>query len=290
MSEPRDRLLLFGATGIVGAHLLSALAPRFEVTAVRFRSPEREAPVRWEQVGPDPEESAGLVARLAPRIVVNAAALARIGDCQGDPDAAERLNVALPEALADAAGEAGARLVHLSTDQVFDGAKGRYVETDEPTPYTVYGITKREGERRVLDRPGGVAVVRLNLVYGPSRGNAPSGTEEMIAAARRGDPVFLFTDEFRSPLFVGDAAAALEEVARSDFAGILHLGGPERLSRYELGSTILSRHGLGGMAVAASIEQHPGPPRAPDTSFDSRRARELLANPPAPLEDRVFEC
>ncbi|MHC4472098.1 MAG: SDR family oxidoreductase [Planctomycetota bacterium] len=289
MSDGGDRppLLLLGATGFVGAHLLEALADDHEVTAVRFSSPRFDARCRWRDDPGGPEAMEELVARVAPRFVVNASAMASIGACEDDPESARTVNARTTGAVARAAARAGARVVHLSTDQVFDGSRGSYREDDPPSPITVYGRTKVEGEKRAREACEDLVVLRLNLVYGRSIGPRPSSSDRMIAAAREGREIPLFVDEHRSPVSVLDAVSAVGELLRSPFTGTLHLGGPGRLSRFELGHAVLKRAGLGDRARRALASEFDGPPRSPDTSFDAARAREVLARPPRPLSERI---
>ena len=137
--------------------------------------------------------------------------------------------------VAQAAASLGARLIHLSTDVVFDGEKGApYVEADEPTPVTAYGRDKADAEPAVREAHPGALVVRTSLMYG---GTEP-GRHERVAADP--DSVF-FTDELRSPVHVGDLAGALLELAGGDRSGILHVAGADALSRYEF-ARLLAPH------------------------------------------------
>lgn len=129
--------------------------------------------------------------------------------------------------VASAAAGVGARLIHLSTDIVFDGEKGApYTEEDEPRPIVPYGRDKAEAERAVLEAHAGALVVRTSLLYG----GAEPGPQERMAADPRAR---FFTDELRSPVHVGDLAAALLELAGREEAGVLHVAGADSLSRYD---------------------------------------------------------
>jgi dTDP-4-dehydrorhamnose reductase len=167
-SSPGMRILLFGATGFVGAHLLHVLAVHGLVTGVYRSKPSSGA--HRSLYSPDPiAEVDSLFRRVRPHLVVNAAALASIGACEEEPERAARVNAHFPGVLALAADMIGARLVHLSTDQVFDGLDAPYDEDSPPSPISVYGETKRAGEAAVLGIGGNALIVRLNLLYGPSR-------------------------------------------------------------------------------------------------------------------------
>jgi dTDP-4-dehydrorhamnose reductase len=137
--------------------------------------------------------------------------------------------------VARAAAGVDARLIHLSTDVVFDGEKGApYVEADEPRPVTAYGRDKADAEPAVREAHPDALIVRTSLMYG----GAELGRHERMAADP--DNVF-FTDELRSPVHVGDLAGALLELAGGERAGILHMAGADPLSRYDF-ARLLAPH------------------------------------------------
>jgi len=174
----------------------------------------------------------------------------------GDADTTIRgsHNVAL------AAHRAGARLIHLSTDLVFDGEHGApYTEDDEPRPVMEYGQQKLEAEQLVRRLHPEALVVRTSLLYGP-----PDGPQEALAQR---DDVTFHTDEIRTPIPVRDLAAALLRLAGE--RGILHVAGPEALSRQAFAARL-----RGG-----PVRGRPTPPgRARNVALDSSRARALLSS------------
>jgi dTDP-4-dehydrorhamnose reductase len=163
--------------------------------------------------------------------------------------------------VALAAHRAGARLVHLSTDLVFDGEHGApYTEDDEPRPVMTYGQHKLDAERLVLRAHPDALVVRTSLLLGP-----PDGAQEALA---RRDDVEFYEDEIRTPIRVADLAAALLLLAERGETGILHVAGPEALSRAELAARLRG----GPVRTAAS----PRTGRARNVALDSSRAGALL--------------
>jgi dTDP-4-dehydrorhamnose reductase len=157
--------------------------------------------------------------------------------------------------VADAARRRGARLIHLSTDLVFDGEHAPYAEDDEPRPVSEYGRAKLEAEAFVSDG----LVVRTSLLYGKP------GPQEALAAR---DDVVFHEDEIRSPAHVADLAAALLELAALDVIGVLHVAGPAAVSRLELARLLGARNPKGA----------PTPPgRARNVALDSTRSRALLS-------------
>jgi dTDP-4-dehydrorhamnose reductase len=191
--------------------------------------------------------------------------------------------------LAELAAQLNARLVFVSTDLVFDGAKGSYQESDAPSPLSVYGHTKTEGERAALSIANS-AVVRVSLMVGPSLVNRPTFFDQQLAALRERRPLKLFEDEWRTPLDFATAAQSLVEIARTDYQGILHVGGPERMSRLEMGQRI-ARCLMRDPSVFEPTTRNAAPsaePRPRDTSLDSSRWRGLFSSIPwLSLEDAV---
>lgn len=186
-----------------------------------------------------------------PEVVIHTAY--RMGDAETNVRGAH--NVAL------AAHRVGARLIHLSTDLVFDGEHGApYTEDDEPRPVTEYGQQKLEAEQLVARVHPQALIVRTSLLIGP-----PDGPQETLAHR---DDVEFHTDEIRSPIRVASLASALLELAALDVAGVLHVAGPEPISRYDLAALL-----RGG-----PVRGRPTPPgRARNVALDSSRARALLS-------------
>jgi dTDP-4-dehydrorhamnose reductase len=175
------------------------------------------------------------------------------------------INVDGSAAVAGVAAELCLRLVHVSTDVVFSGRRGGYVEEDEPDPVTAYGASKAEAEQAVRDACPAALIVRTSLIYG-GPGHEPSKHE---LAAR--DPTNTwFTDELRCPAQVGDLAAAVLELAAGDAAGVLHVAGADALSRCELARLFAG----GDVRCAPAAEL--GVTRPLDCTLDSSRARGLL--------------
>lgn len=260
-----------------------------------------------------------VVEELAPEAIVHTAALPDLRLCEDDPEQAHAVNVVATEALARAARQVNASFIFTSTDQVFDGRRPWVTEQDPVAPLHHYGRTKAEAEQRVLaidsDRS---TVVRVCLVYGRSPSGRRSASEQVVnalaalsasAAGSAAGPgqappaarPRLFTDEFRTPILVDDLASAIgqlverhalpgaasrgedrRDVRRAGPLPILHLGGPDRVSRYDLGVAIARRlgHSEGLIEPVSLADLNWSPPRPPDLSLDTALARQVLSSPP----------
>ncbi len=210
-----------------------------------------------------------------PDAVIHCAAMSRSPDCQRDPVRARLWNVAVTEHLAALAGDRP--FLFLSTDLVFDGRKGRYLEEDPVGPLSVYAETKVEAEIAVRRNPRHL-VVRTSLNHGHSPTGDRGFNEEMLNAWRAGRELRLFTDEFRNPLPAEVTARALWELLAQEAFGVLHVAGSERLSRWEIGDALAQRHREAGPRLQPGTRRdYQGAPRAPDTSLDCGRAQDRLS-------------
>ncbi len=285
------RFLITGASGQIGPYLLRVLRGQgHDLIAWSHRAAERVEGVTPQSVPLDDEAAIRRAfVDAAPDCVIHAAAMSAIAECLKDPAKAQAVNTRATAVLADLAAERAARLVYLSTDLVFDGEKGNYRETDLARPPTNYGRTKLAGEAPVLAIAGG-AVLRLPLIVGPTLTGRAKFYENLLASLRDRRRVDLFHDEWRTPLTPDAVAEAIVLLAGSRVAGLFHVGGPQRLSRYDIGVTIARAAGLSPDSIqAVSRLSVPSPePRSRDTSLDSAKFRRMFPQfNPQPLEESL---
>ncbi len=261
------------------------------MTAAHRHAPPPAGPPAVEADLGDPTDIAALLDVARPDAVVHAAVLGRADACEARPEEAERVNARLPSLVADACRQRRLRLVALSTDLVFDGTRSFSTEADAAGPLHVYGRTKRAGEEAVLAAYAAAAVARVALVLGRGHGSRASSSESVLRALRAGRPVTLYTDEYRTPVDPESVADAVARLLAGAGSGLFHVGGPERISRYELGRRVARVFGLSEAGILpASQAGHPGPDRrAPDVSLDSGRARRELGWAPRDLDVALAE-
>jgi dTDP-4-dehydrorhamnose reductase len=284
------RLLITGAGGLLGAYLLRETANRDNVVAWGGPRGGERFGISLRPI--DLTDAAAVADALRsdrPDVVLHAAGLARVADCWRDPERARLVNTDATQTLANLAANAGVRLVLVSTDLVFDGENAPYRETHTASPVSVYGWTKREAEVAALATPRS-AVARVSLLYGPSLHGRPSFFDEQAAALRAGRPVTLFRDEWRTPLDLVTAARALVAVAASDFSGLLHVGGPERLSRLDMGLRLAKFLGIDSSPIITTDRAAaPAPePRPRDVALDSSRWQAAFPSIPWPGGEEAF--
>ena len=282
-------ILVTGAAGLLGGRLARGLADTFDVTAAQHRS---AVPSDLRSVTIDlesPESVTSAISSVRPDAVLHAAAIAMVDLCERDPDQARRVNVGGCELVARACAERGLRLVAISTDLVLAGDHALSDEGRRPDPISTYGRTKLQGEEAVLSLCPRSAVARVPLIAG--RGHGPRGTasESVAWALRAGRKVGLFTDQYRTPADADSIAPALAALLRGDHTGRFHLGGPERVSRYELGLRVARVHGIppDGIEAVLSADRPGAALRPADVSMDCSRARRELGYTPRSLDEMI---
>ncbi len=266
---PTSVAWITGAGGLIGSHLASnpQLASSWRIvglTRADLNLADSEAVIRRFRAE-------------SPALVIHCAANSSSVDCEKSPALARLQNVEVTARLAGLC--AGVQFVFLSTDLVFDGRQGGYVETDPVNPLGVYAETKVAAEQIVLTNPRHL-VVRTSLNGGVSPKRNRGIDEQARIAWTNGQTLRLFTDEYRSPIDASVTARAIWELALANVTGIFHVAGAERLSRFELGKLLAARWPeLNPRIEPASLAEYRGAPRPPDCSLNCAKAQALLSFP-----------
>ncbi len=266
-------MLVTGGSGYLGRWVADLAGDSWTVTAT-FGSNRGELDgVDWRQLDVRNSEAVDdLVAEVQPQVIVHTAALN-----PGQGNDFEDVNVAGTANVARAAATIGARLIHISTDMVFDGQRGEYTEADSPNPLNDYGRSKALAEHAVAASGAEAVIVRTSLIYG-WRPTIARAAQWMIDALDRGEIVRLWADEMRNPIWVESLAAAIIELADLDYTGPLHVGGAQVMSRYDFGTALLRFHEVRKGPVF-SIPTPRDAIRPLNCTLDSSQARRILATP-----------
>lgn len=252
MISSSRHVLVLGSSGFLGSEVSRALSVGMSerLTLHARRTVDGATGV----VVADLSDLDGVVAMLddlRPDLVVNCAALADVDACEREPERADLLNHRLPGRLAGWTAVHGARLVHVSTDAVFDGRGGPYGVDATPSPINAYGRSKRDGEAAVLAADPAALVARTSIV-----GWSPSGTrsllEHFVGRLSRREPAPGWTDVTFRPLPVQWFWSGCERALAAGLHGIVHLTGPELLSKHAFGQRVATAFDLDpGLVVAA---------------------------------------
>jgi dTDP-4-dehydrorhamnose reductase len=246
------RALILGGEGMLGS-AVSAVARRRHQPALALG--RRQADVT------DRERLLYWADAFRPEVVVNCAAFTRVDDCETDPETAHEVNGRAVDNVVAAADRAGARLVHVSTDYVFDGEASEPYREDDPTePRSVYGASKLDGERRALAYPGSL-VVRTSWLFGPGGANFVATVIRLIDAGKL--PLRVVADQVGCPTYAPFLAAALWQLAELRASGVVHYRNREPVSWHGF-ATEIARLWDGSVEVEPlTTDQFPRPARRP---------------------------
>ena len=281
-------ILITGSTGLLGQALVERLARGAGVIGLS-RHPAT-APATGEVSHlvcdlTDAQATRRAVRAIAPDVVIHAQAMSDVDRCEQDPKRAEQANVQTVEHLCEASKSRAIPIFILSTDYVFDGAKGRpYDEADEPHPLSVYGKTKLAGERVALRYPGAF-VIRSSTFFGPGRRNF---CDAIVQRAKQREPVDVFSDQATSPTYTVDLAeglqALLDAMARDPqraWPRVYHMANGGGCRRVEFARRVLELLGYPASLVRPiRMAQQPHPAPRPSYSVLTSRHPELLIGRP----------
>lgn len=229
------RILVTGASGLLGLNLALEASQQHEVFGSVY---ENEILTRSFKVLQSDLTEPGALEKLVdtcdPEWVINCAALANLEACEANPALAKKLNSELPEKLANYVAKGGARLVHISTDAVFDGTRGNYTEEDKPNPLSVYARSKLDGEQAVQHANPDAVIARVNI-YGWSLSGRRSLAEWFVNNLSAENSIMGFTDVYFCPLHVKHLAKILLLMLERELKGLYHVVSSECCSKFDFG-------------------------------------------------------
>lgn len=250
------KLVVLGASGLVGSHVLAEAVARGHQAVGTTRS-QASGDLRRLELS-DAQATVGLLEATAPEVVVYAAGWTWVDGCEGDPDRSRRENFHQPLAVARWCASRGTRMLYYSSSYVFDGVAGGYAETDPVSPVNVYGRHKADAEKAILDASGGSALVaRLICVWGREAARK-NFAYQVLRAAENSATLSLPSDQCGNPTWAGDVAAWSVRLCSVSAAGVWHLAGPHpEMSRPEWAERILRGLSLATRPAAAKLEARP---------------------------------
>ena len=296
------KILVTGGTGLLGMDLCRRLSADHDLLGWARRVPSAGAkpPCRFESVDVTSEEAVRQgIGRFRPELVVHCAGMTDVDACERDPAAARLDNAAAVGRVASACSAAGAVLLAVSTDYVFDGNSPRpYLEGDAPGPISAYGKSKLEGEQLALELSPRVMVVRVSALFGAARRNFVSGAAQRL---RAGEEVRAVTDQINSPSYTVDLAEGIARLIlplRGDLAasslggplhGVFHLANRGGASRFRVAEKIAAVLGKPmGLVRAVRWEDLGNPAKRPaQTELDCSRFAERVGEWLRPWEEAL---
>jgi dTDP-4-dehydrorhamnose reductase len=284
------KLLVTGASGFLGWNLCQLAKPEWDVYGTYFSHPGEIPGVNLIKVDlRDFEEIKRIFHEIQPAAVIHMAAQSSPNFCQSHPIESHSINVTAACNIAGLCADSSIPCVFTSTDLVFNGLNPPYRETDPVSPVSLYGEQKVIAEEGMLERYPLTAVCRMPLMFGMATPPATSFMQPFIKTLIEGQELSLFTDEFRTPVS-GQTAAQGLLLALENVKGRIHLGGKERLSRYDFGRLLVEVLQLPetGLKKCRQKDVKMAAPRPPDVSLDSSMAF-ALGYAPLSLREELEE-
>jgi dTDP-4-dehydrorhamnose reductase len=271
-------ILLTGGSGLLALNWAAAMRDRFDVVLGMHERQVSLEGTRSQQVDlQSVDRLVRVLEELRPRLVVHTAGFTSVEQCEARPDQARHVNAELAGNVARASARLGIKLVHVSTDHLFDGEHAMADESQPVKPRNVYASTKAEAEQRVLDADPDALVLRTNFFgWGPAYRRSFSDT--VLEALRGGKRMGLFQDVFYTPILAGEVAWAAHELVDRQAAGIFNVVGDERVSKHEFGLRLARAFELDSSIIeASSIADRPALVNRPrDMSLSNRKLRDVL--------------
>ena len=292
---PTMKIMILGANGFIGRRILKRLAPKHQVMACSLHQdilPEES--YRFEVIDIlNYPALMGLLNDFHPDVIINAAAYSVVDYCEQNQEEAYAMNVTVVKHLAEYSQANSCRLIHLSTDFVFDGTSpNAYTETDIPNPVNYYGKTKQWSEEVIEQRCTNYAIVRVEVVYGKPLPKQHGNIVHLVKnKLENGESIRVVSDQFRSPTWVEDIACAIEKLLSNQCQGIYHICGDETLSVADIAHRVAKFFQLDASLIDSitTKEMNEATPRPTFTPMSVEKAKKDLGYQPSKLEEGFKE-
>ena len=234
------KVLITGSNGLLGQSLLKLLLQEKDNYQVFGFSKglNRSCREDFEYLSIDITDEILLkdsIKKLKPDFIINTAAMTQVDDCETEKEACDILNIAVVKWLSEVSKEINAHVIHISTDFIFDGKKGNYIETDMPNPLNYYGLSKLKSENVLINSGIKYTILRTILVYGKvfdmSRSNIVLWVKKMLEEKKE---ITIVDDQYRAPTFVDDLAIACKISMDKKATGVFNISSNKLLSIYEI--------------------------------------------------------
>jgi len=289
----RPTWLVTGSAGFLGANAGLWLADRAETVGQA-----RSGPAPTSEYGRtvlldlrDLSATAAMVRDARPDVILHAAAISGHETCAHDPEQAFAVNVEASRVIAETAAEIGARMIYISTDAVFSGARGNYAETDEPEPFSNYGETKLLGERAVLDSGADALIARTNF-FGWSTSGRRSVLEFFVNSLRAGEDVKGYPDFIVTSIYVQSLVETLWRLTELGARGVMHVASSDAVSKHDFGVTVARVFGLDEDLISPEHSDVHGhlTSRSRDISLNTGRLHGVLGARPPSQRDGIEQA
>ena len=289
------KIMILGANGFTGRRILKRLSSKHQVLACSLHPdilPEEGYEFHILDMQ-NVDATDALLNNFRPDVIINASAMSVVDYCEQHPEEAYALNVTAVKHLAEYSQSNSCRLIHLSTDFVFDGtATEAYTETDTTNPINYYGKTKQWSEEVIEQACTNYAIARIEVVYGkPFTGQHGNIVHLVKTRLQNGQSIRVVSDQFRSPTWVEDIARAIESLLSDKYQGIYHICGGETMSVADIAYRVAKHFGLDTSLIqpVTTEEMNEATPRPLFSPMNTEKALKEFGYQPSRLEEGFKE-
>jgi len=275
-----ERLLVTGASGLLGSKIVGLAREDYEIIPLHNTKPLHPNSLRLDIT--DQNQVFSLFSKLESDIVIHTASETNVDKYETEKEHAWKINVEGTHNITSGCNKTGAKLAYISTDYVFDGEKGFYIEEDKPNPINYYGVTKLKGENQVRELCKNYAILRTSVLYGwhPWKQNFATW---IVSQLRQNEEISVVEDHYNTPTLADNLAEMVLEALQRGLKGLYHASGSERISRYEFAKKIAESFQLDSSLIkpirmsqlAAWIARRPR-----DSSLSTDKIRKQLRTRP----------
>lgn len=241
------RILITGSNGLLGQKLVKTFSSDHQIIGIDLQTePFISAPnFNYHNLSIlEVENLEELFSTSGIEVVINAGAYTDVDGCEDNKEKAWSVNVDGVRTLTSLCKKKKVKLIHLSTDYIFDGKNGPYSEEDIPNPIGYYGLTKLESEKAILEGNIDFLIIRTNVLYGKGESLRPNFALWLIHKLVDQEKVKIVMDQYNNPTLADNLACAIKEAAEKNISGILNIAGSEYLSRYDFALKVASKFNL----------------------------------------------
>jgi len=218
---------------------------KFELLCVSYEDSSYLPDINYSKLDlTDKKSVKKIVLDFYPDVIINTAAYTNVDKCETEKEAAYNTNVNAVEYLAKYGKITQSKVIHISTDYVFDGTEGPYNERERPEPIGYYGRTKLAGENALISSGVNYAIIRTNVLYGCSKFGRADFVKWVVNSLKEGKQIKIVNDQINNPTFIDDLVIGISKVIEFDKTGIYNIAGPEFLNRFEFTKKIADYFGL----------------------------------------------
>ncbi len=278
------RILVLGSNGLVGIPLVKNLSKKYSVFTTYHTKKTSVNDIKINLLEENTLENAFSIAK--PDIVINLCGIYKnLDHCEKNKKNVMAINGKSLKTISKISNKYNSFLIGFSSDFVFDGKNGNYKEDDQISPINYYGKTKATGEKNIQENANDYCIIRTSMIYGENK-LRNTLADMILNKVNLGEELKLINDQFMTPTYLENFVKMLTEIIEIEFKGIIHLAGPERMSRYDFAKKLISLSDFKNASlIPAGFNEFDFSKKMPkDSSLNTEKASSLLRNGPEKVE------